>query len=110
MRRADHAVPARIPRAAAAPGVLEIRIWRGAGTEVLLLASASRKQGAAVARNRFRRRVRHAFLKLVAEGAGPVAPSVVWVRPIRGQRFLARISFSEILEQLRLALKPSGGS
>lgn len=110
VRRADHAVPTRIPRAAAAPGVLEIRIWRGAGTGVLLLASASRKQGPAVARNRFRRRVRHAFLRLVKTGAGPLAPAVVWVRPVRGQRMLGRISFSEILEQLRLALKPSGGS
>jgi ribonuclease P protein component len=109
VRRADHAVPARIPRAATVPGVLEIRVWRGAGTETLLLASASRKQGPAAARNRFRRRVRHAFLTLMVEGAGPAAPTVVWVRPLRGQRQLGRIPFSEILEQLRLALNPPGG-
>ena len=111
VRRADHAVPARIPRVAAAPGVLEIRIWRRTtGREILLLATASRKQGPAVARNGFRRRVRHAFLRLLAEGAGPVAPSVVWVRPARDQRSLGRIPFSVILEQLRLALKTPGGS
>lgn len=93
------------------PGVLEIRCWRNsAGGGILLLASASRKQGPAVARNRFRRRVRHAFLRLLAEGAGPQAPAVVWVRPGRDQRAPGRIPFSVILEQLRLALKTPGGS
>ncbi len=93
------------------PGALEVRVWRrAAGGELLLLATASRKQGPAASRNRFRRRVRHAFLRLLAEGAGPAAPAVVWIRPARDTRGLGRIPFSVILEQLRLALKTPGGS
>jgi RNase P protein component len=110
VRRADHVVPARIPGATPGTGALEIRIWRREAGGTVLLATASRKQGAAVARNRFRRRVRHALLRLFAEGAGPLASAVVWVRPARGQRAVGRIPFSEILGQLRVALKPRGGS
>lgn len=91
-------------------GALDIRIWRREAGETLLLAAAARKQGAAVARNRFRRRVRHALLRLAAAGAVPAAALVIWVRPARDQRGIGRIPFSEILEQLRLALKPHGGS
>lgn len=91
-------------------GALDIRIWRQEAGETLLLATAARKQGAAVARNRFRRRVRHALLRLAAAGVVPPSAWVVWVRPARDQRAIGRIPFSEILEQLRLALKPHGGS
>ena len=86
--------------------LLDIRVWRWAsGVEPMLLVNASRKQGRAVQRNRFRRRVRMAFLKILRE-----QPSfegfqcVVWVRPARSAPRGCPFSFQEIEGQLRLAL------
>jgi len=85
---------------------LDIRIWRWApGLEPMLLVNASRKQGRAVQRNRFRRRVRMAFLKILRD-----LPSlnglryVVWVRPARSAPKGCLFSFHQIESQLRLAL------
>jgi ribonuclease P protein component len=71
----------------------------------MLLVNASRKQGRAVQRNRFRRRVRMAFLKILREQPGlEDLRYVVWVRPARGAPKGCLFSFHEIESQLRLAL------
>ena len=104
--RKDRAVPENPPRPLTGRGAsLDIRIWPApAGGTPLLLVNASRKQGHAVQRNRFRRRVRMAFLDLLkadprlADFAG-----VVWVRPARGSSMKCMVSYQEIEGQLRLA-------
>jgi ribonuclease P protein component len=71
----------------------------------MLLVNASRKQGRAIQRNRFRRRVRMAFLKILRDGPGQDdLRYVVWVRPARGAPKGCPFSFHEIESQLRLAL------
>ena len=104
VRHKDHAVPTPPPRPLLGrTSCLDVRAWvhPGAGGPLLLVTSA-RQTGGAVQRNRFRRRVRMAFL---AE-ARPLAnqPWVVWVRPARSARPLDAISFQDIEDQLRLAL------
>lgn len=70
-----------------------------------LLVNAPRRAGSAVQRNRFRRRVRMAFLALVRnEGLGTHPGQVVWVRPGPGGCGLA---FDELLSLLRRALSRS---
>lgn len=110
-RRADRVVPERLPRPVGGAGPLEIRVWRRtAGAETLLLATASRRQDGAVGRNRFRRRARHALARVLAEGAGPAGPVVVWIRPAREIREAGRIPFQDLLGRLRLALQTAGGA
>jgi ribonuclease P protein component len=107
VRRQDHAVPAVVPRPLLGRDqVLDIRIWSwAAGLEPMLLVNASRKQGRAVQRNRFRRRVRMAFLKIMREApARDDLRYVVWVRPARSAPKGCAFSFHEIESQLRLAL------
>jgi ribonuclease P protein component len=106
VRRNDHAVPEKPPRPLTAWGsALDIRIWPGPGTP-LLLVNASRKQGHAVQRNRFRRRVRMAFLNLLkADPRLAGFAGVVWVRPARGNAKKCMISYQEIEGQLRLAFR-----
>lgn len=69
----------------------------------MLLVTSPRKTGGAVQRNRFRRRVRMAFLN----GVGPLLnrPWVVWVRLGRTAPPMDTISFQDIESQLRLALQ-----
>lgn len=107
VQRQDHAVPSVAPRPLLGrEQPLDIRIWRWAsGLEPMLLVNASRKQGGAVQRNRFRRRVRMAFLKILREDpAQDDLGYVVWVRPARGAAKGCLFSFHEIESQLRLAL------
>ena len=107
VRRQDHAVPEVVPRPLLGrEHALDIRIWRLAGSvEPMLLVNASRKQGRAVQRNRFRRRVRMALLQILRETPSSGGSlGVVWVRPARNARKGCPFSFLEILGQLRLAL------
>jgi len=107
VQRQDHAVPSVVPRPLLGrEQPLDIRVWRwAAGLEPMLLVNASRKQGRAVQRNCFRRRVRMAFLKILREGpALDDLRCVVWVRPARGAPKGCLFSFHEIESQLRLAL------
>ena len=69
----------------------------------MLLVTSPRKTGGAVQRNRFRRRVRMIFL----EGVKPLQSEawVVWVRPARTAPPVDSLSFLEIENQLRLALR-----
>ena len=85
---------------------MDIRVWRWApGVEPMLLVNASRKQGRAVQRNRFRRRVRMAFLAILREQPSLEGfHGVVWVRPARSAPRGCPFTFHEILGQLRLAL------
>jgi ribonuclease P protein component len=69
----------------------------------MLLVTSPRKSGGAVQRNRFRRRVRMAFLARVSPLLGHAW--VVWVRPGRTAPALDTISFKDIESQLRLALR-----
>jgi len=86
--------------------VLDIRIWRHGTEELpLLLVNASRKQGYAVQRNAFRRRVRMAFLEILREGSHPaIRPAVIWVRPAKGRPNSCLVSYAEIAGQLRKAI------
>jgi ribonuclease P protein component len=107
VRRQDHAVPATAPRPILGrEQALDVRIWRlGDRPEPMLLVNASRKQGRAVQRNTFRRRVRIAFLKILREGPAPDdLRYVIWVRPARGAPKGCPFTFHEIESQLRLAL------
>jgi ribonuclease P protein component len=69
----------------------------------MLLVTSPRKTGGAVQRNRFRRRVRMAFLARV----NPLQDQswVVWVRPSRTAPPIDTITFQDIESQLRLALR-----
>jgi ribonuclease P protein component len=70
----------------------------------MLLVTSPRKTGPAVQRNRFRRQVRMAFLASL-EPLLDGSSWVVWVRPGRIAPPLDKISFQEIENQLRLALR-----
>jgi len=69
----------------------------------MLLVTSPRKTGGAVQRNRFRRRVRMAFLARAKSLQGQ--SWVVWVRPSRTSPPLDSISFQDIDSQLQLALR-----
>ena len=104
VRHKDHAVPAPLPRPLLGPSAsLDIRAWVHPSAEgPLLLVTSPRKTGGAVQRNRFRRRVRMAFLAGVDALAG--RPWVVWVRPGRTAPTLDTICAQDIQHQLSLAL------
>ena len=105
VRRSDRAVPVPPPRAlfAGSAAGLDLRAWRRDGLEQpLLLVSAPKKAGPAVARNRFKRRVRAALHRLLA--GGPAAePFILWVRPARGAQ--CRQAYADIEAQLLRALE-----
>ena len=105
VRHKDHAVPAPLPRPLLGQASwLDIRAWRRVDAGVpMLLVTSPRKTGGAVQRNRFRRRVRMAFLARV----GPLRDHawIGWVRPGRTAPRLDSISFQDIESQLRLALR-----
>lgn len=105
VRHKDHAVPTPLPRPLLGQSSwLDIRAWpRPGGETPLLLVTSPRKTGCAVQRNRFRRRVRMAFLA----GLEPLGttPWVVWVRPGRAAPALDAIRLQDIESQLQLALR-----
>jgi len=107
VQRRDHAVPETPPRPLTPrESPLDVRVWLSQdGSLPLLLVNASRKQGHAVIRNRFRRRVRMIFLELLRSDP-TLAPfsGVVWVRPSRGSRLGCDIPYADIADQLSLAL------
>jgi ribonuclease P protein component len=104
VRHKDHAVPMPLPRPLLGQGSwLDIRAWRGPLNQgPLLLVTSPRKTGGAVQRNRFRRRVRMAFMAGLESLRG--LPWVVWVRPGRAAPPLDSIRFQDIESQLRMAL------
>ena len=108
VQRRDHAVPETPPRPLTPrDSPLDVRVWSSEnGLLPLLLVNASRKQGHAVFRNRFRRRVRMAFLQILRSDP-ELAPfsGVVWVRPARGARKGCDIPYADIASQLTLALR-----
>ena len=105
VRHQDHAVPAPLPRPLLGlSSRLDIRAWsRLDTTRPMLLVTSPRRTGGAVQRNRFRRRVRMAFLAQV--NALQDRAWVVWVRPSRTAPPLDTISFQDIESQLQLALR-----
>ena len=108
VQRRDHAVPEAPPRPLTPrESPLDVRVWIGQeGSLPLLLVNASRKQGRAVTRNRFRRRVRMAFLEILRSDPD-LTPfgGVIWVRPSRGSRNRCDIPYADISDQLTLALR-----
>lgn len=88
--------------------MLDIKIWHwGIEFKPILLVNAARKQGRAVQRNLFRRRVRMAFLKILQEQSLVLIdklPYVIWVRPVRSVTNVGIISFKNIEDNIRLAL------
>jgi len=108
VQRRDHAVPETPPRPLTPRGSpLDVRIWSGQDeTLPLLLVNASRKQGHAVLRNRFRRRVRMAFLQILrSDPALTPFGGVIWVRPARRIKGGCDIPYADIADQLTLALR-----
>lgn len=86
---------------------LDVRIWLGQNDSLpLLLVNASRKQGQAVMRNRFRRRVRMAFLDILRSDPDltPLG-GVIWVRPARDSKIRCDLPYADIAGQLVLALR-----
>ena len=108
VQRRDHAVPETPPRPLTPrESLLDVRIWTGKDESLpLLLVNPSRKQGHAVVRNRFRRRVRMVFLNLLRSDP-ELAPfsGIVWVRPSRASRMGCNIPYADIADQLLLALR-----
>ena len=109
VKHRDHAIPKFIPRSLVeSKCMLDIKIWHwGVERKPVLLVNAARKQGRAVQRNLFRRRVRMAFLKILQEQSLVLVdklPYVIWVRPIRFVTNVEIISFKEIEDSIRLAL------
>lgn len=105
VRRSDRAVPVPPPRALFTGGNagLDLRAWPREGLEQpLLLVNAPKKTGSAVARNRFKRRVRAALHGLLMGRRVP-EPFVLWVRPARGAH--CHQTYAEIQAQLRRALE-----
>ncbi|HJU83947.1 MAG TPA: ribonuclease P protein component [Holophagaceae bacterium] len=89
-------------------GSLDLRAWRLEGqAQPLLLVSAPKKSGSAVARNRFKRRVRAAFLAELRR-QDPGSPFVLWVRPARGGA--CSHTYRDIEAQVRRALDRWGAS
>ena len=107
MQHRDHAIPKFIPRSLVEPKcMLDIKVWHwGIEFRPILLVNAARKQGRAVQRNLFRRRVRMAFLKVLQEQSlvGKLS-YVIWIRPIRTVTNVGIISFKEIEDNIRLVL------
>ena len=109
VRHGDHAVPEPPPPPCLPRGsALDVRRWlRTGGGVPWLLVTAPRKAGIAAERNRFRRRVRMAFLELLRT-EGPLRDGfTLWVRPARGTRCGHPLGYSAILSQLRQAIGPA---
>lgn len=88
-------------------GCLDVRIWHREDSGIpLLLVNASRKNGPAVDRNRFRRRMRMAFLELIRDmSPEAMTRTIVWVRPAKGSKLTSQQSFEDLKGQLKLALR-----
>lgn len=104
VRHKDHAVPAPPPRPLLGlSSCLDVRAWRhGLPEGPLLLVTSPRKTGGAVQRNRFRRRIRMAFLASAEALQGQ--PWVVWVRPARSAPPLDGLDLATLQGQLQKAL------
>jgi len=93
-------------------GSLDIMVFhrgpQGSRQVPLLLVGASRRTGGAVERNKFRRRVRMAFLAVLRKGeALPHSGFALWVRPAKGAtgcRLGCRIGYKEIAGQIEASL------
>lgn len=105
LRRGDISAPPKglrplLPRDA----VLDVRRFPGPTVPLgpRLLVNAPRRAGSAVQRNRFRRRVRMAFLRLLRDEGLVVDPAqVIWVRPGPSG---CNLSFDELFGLLKQAL------
>jgi RNase P protein component len=111
VRRGDHVFSGNGPRQLSPKGgSLDISVFRrSGGTRPMLLVAAPRRAGPAVERNRFRRRVRMAFLSaLWKAGAGEpldaLRCAVLWVRPAKGRQGGCRVPYRDIERQIESAL------
>jgi len=107
--RGDHVFAGAGPqRLSPRGGSLDIAVLRRApqdsGRLPLLLVGASRRAGGAVERNKFRRRVRMAFLAALRKGeAIPQGGFALWVRPAKGA-LGCRVGYPEIARQIEASL------
>jgi RNase P protein component len=90
-------------------GCLDVMVFRrGGGGPPLLLVGAPRRAGGAVERNRFRRRVRMAFLAALRKPGAPfrdaLGGSVLWVRPAKGGQGGCRAPYLDIERQIESSL------
>jgi ribonuclease P protein component len=86
-------------------GSLDVMAFRHIrGTTPLLLVAASRRTGGAVARNRFRRRVRMALLAVLRKRDGRDGGFAIWVRPAKGSPLGCRLDYPDIERQLEASL------
>jgi ribonuclease P protein component len=111
VRQKDRVVSERPPRRLSARGgSLDVRsVFWGKGGLPLLLVGVPKKTGSAVARNKFRRRVRMAFLAALRKrSAVSERPFVFFVRPARGNGAGCRIEYRDIEKQIESALNRLG--
>lgn len=105
VRRGDIGAPPRGLRPLLGRGApLDVRRFAGPPEPPgpRLLVNAPRRAGSAVQRNRFRRRVRMAFLRLLREERLRLAPeAIIWVRPSAG----CDLAYDTLLDHLRRALR-----
>jgi ribonuclease P protein component len=87
-------------------GGLDVMVFRrGGGGPPLLLVASPRRTGGAVERNRFRRRVRMAFLAVLRKMCAPLpGGAVIWVRPAKGAPGGCRAGYREIERQIESSL------
>jgi len=105
VRRADRVFSGRPPRPLPREGGgLDIRAFHlGRKGPPLLLVAAPRHTGNAVERNRFRRRVRMAFLAALRAGRAH-GGFALWVRPAKGNLDGCRIGYRDIERQIGSSL------
>jgi ribonuclease P protein component len=107
VRHKDHIVFDRQLKSLSTRGsLLDIRVlfW-GKGKLPFLLVSASKKTGSAVERNKFRRRVRMAFLAVLRKHKTVFDMSfALFIRPARWNPTGCRIGYQDIEKQIESAL------
>jgi ribonuclease P protein component len=107
VRRTDRAFSGGRPKPLSPKGgLLDIMVFRRETRGLpLLLVGAPRRTGGAVERNRFRRRVRMAFLAALRKwGAQPFGDLIVWVRPDKGSPSGCRLRYQDIEKQIESSL------
>jgi ribonuclease P protein component len=107
VRQKDRVVSECKPRPLSARGgSLDVKSLLGnIGSLPLLMVGASKKTGSAVERNKFRRRVRMAFLVALRKHAANFGrPFILFVRPARWSSSGCRIEYQDIEKQIESAL------
>jgi ribonuclease P protein component len=111
VRRADRIFseqpPSALPALSSRGSVLDVRLISKAFAEMpCLLVSTPKKSGTAVTRNKFRRRVRMAFLEILKKmPKAYISGYAVWVRPSKSSPSGCLVKYGEIENLLEQSLK-----